>query len=53
MLQIGDGDPFAVCAGLIFVLVIDAADIILDMIHSKAPEGCVLIAMYFQTLNKH
>jgi hypothetical protein len=53
LLQLGDGDPFAVCAGLISVPVADAADITLDMIHSKAPAGCVLVAMYFQTLNKH
>ena len=42
-----------VCAGITFVPFADAAEITLDMIHSKAPAGCVLVAMYCQTLNKH
>ena len=53
ILQLGDGDPQAVCSGIISVPVADARDITLDMIHSGAVEGCVLVAMYFQTLNKH
>ena len=54
LLQLGDGDPHAVCSGLISVPVADAADITLDMIHSQyATSKCVLITMYFQTLNKH
>ena len=53
ILQLGDGDPKAVCSGIISVPVADARDITLDMIHSGAVEGCVLVAMYFQTLNKH
>ena len=54
LLQLGDGDPHAVCSGLISVRVADAADITLDMIHSLyATSGCTLVAMYFQTLNKH
>jgi len=54
LLQLGDGDPHAVCSGLISVPVADAADITLDMIHSLyATSGCTLVTMYFQTLNKH
>ena len=52
LLQLVDGDPFAMCVGLISVLGADAADITLDMIHSKALVGCVPVAMYFQTLKK-
>ena len=52
LLQLGDGDPLAVCAGIISVPVADAADITLDMIHSKAPARYVLVAMYCQKLNK-
>ena len=34
LLQLGDGDPHAVCSSLISVPAADAADITLDMIHS-------------------
>ena len=52
LLQLGDGDPRAVCSGIISVPVADASDITLDMIHS-IDSGAVLISIYFQTLNKH
>lgn len=52
LLALGDGDPAAVCSGLISVPVADANDITLDMIHDMT-SGCVLVCMYFQTLNKH
>ena len=54
LLQLSDGDPHVVCSGLIFVPVVDAADVTLDMIHSLyATSGCTFVTMYFQTLNKH
>jgi hypothetical protein len=52
LFQLGDGDPRAVCSGIISVPVADASDITLDMIHSL-DSGAVLICIYFQTLNKH
>ena len=52
LLQLGDGDPRAVCSGLISVPVADASDITLDMIHD-VNSGAVLVSIYFQTLNKH
>ena len=55
VMQPGDGNPLAVCSGIISFPVADARDITLEMIHSDAVVGCVLVAtcMYFQTLNKH
>jgi hypothetical protein len=53
VMQLGDGDPLAVCSGITSFPVADARDITLEMIHSGAVVGCVLVAMYFQTLNKH
>ena len=52
LFQLGDGDPRAVCSGLISVPVADASDITLDTIHS-IDSGAVLVSVYFQTLNKH
>ena len=52
LLALGDGDPRAVCSGLISVPVANASDITLDMIHDPG-SGAVLVAVYFQTLNKH
>ena len=55
VMQPGDGNPLAVCSGIISFPVADARDITLEMIHSGAVVGCVLVAtcMYFQMLNKH
>ena len=50
--QLGDGDPRAVCSGLISVPVSDTSDFTLDMIHS-IDSVTVLINVYFQTLNTH
>ena len=53
VMQLGDGDPLAVCSGIISFPVADARDITLEMTHSGAVVGCVLVAMYFQMLNNH
>ena len=53
VMQLGDGNPLAVCSGIISFAVADARDITLEMFHSGAVVGCVLVAMYFQTLSKH